>query len=89
MKAYLLCHEVEFPFTHNLGKLVKLASEKDEAFASLVSEVEPLTPYAVELRYDDAFWPSEDVAEEATALAASLMEFIVARLPGDVLPEEP
>lgn len=88
LKAYLIHHEVEFPFTHNLARLVELASRKDEAFGSLIDQVEPLTPYAVELRYDDAFWPLEAVARDAAATAESVMDFILARLPDEITAEQ-
>jgi hypothetical protein len=29
----------------------------DAHFRALLPQVEPLTPYAVRLRYDDSFWP--------------------------------
>ena len=80
LKAYLIHNDVEFPFTHNLAKLVGLAAQTDQAFESLGPTVEPLTPYAVELRYDDEFWPAPDVAEKACAAAQTVKDFVLARL---------
>jgi len=81
LKAYLIHTGVDFPPTHNLTKLVELCCAKDPGFRSLVSVVESLTPYAVELRYDEEFWPDEAVAREARAAAAAVKEFVLARLP--------
>ncbi len=87
LRAYLTHHDVEFPFTHNLSKLVRLASGCDESFGPLLPDVEPLTPYAVELRYDETFWPSEDAADEAAASAEKLTAFALARLPAQFASE--
>ncbi|HUU22010.1 MAG TPA: HEPN domain-containing protein [Phycisphaerae bacterium] len=86
LKAYLLHKDAEFPFTHNLVKLVQLAEQQDPKFASLRSAAERLTPYAVELRYDDEFWPSLDVAREACRLAGEVRDLILARLPHECAP---
>ena len=84
LKAYLIHANVEFPFTHNLAKLVGLCAGVDPAFRSLIPVVEPLTPYAVELRYDHEFWPSVIVAEDARSSASAIRDFVLARLPGHV-----
>jgi len=88
LKAYLIHRGVKVPFTHNLARLVELASRQDGAFAELVSVVEPLTPYAVELRYDEGFWPTAEDAQRAGASAASVMAFVVERLPEGTAEEQ-
>jgi HEPN domain-containing protein len=50
LKAYLTFVGVEFPFTHNLAKLVELCATKAASFKTLFPVVAPLAPYAVELR---------------------------------------
>ena len=52
LKAFLVHAGKDFPFTHNLSKLVAACAGLDASFQSLLTLVEPLTPYAVELRYD-------------------------------------
>lgn len=84
LKAYLIFAEIEFPYTHSLSKLLELCESKDRAFHSLASQVEPLTPYAAELRYDDEFWPSQETAMEAQAAADAVRTFVLARFPADV-----
>lgn len=83
LKAYLTHHEMDFPFTHNLARLIRLCAQVDPTFMSLSSVVEPLTPYAVELRYDVEFRPSDEDAAEALSLARNVREFVLARLPED------
>ena len=81
MKSFLNHAGVDFPFTHNLAKLVGLCADRDPAFQTLLPVVEPLTPYAVELRYDAEFWPSRQVAEEARQAALAVRDFVCRRLP--------
>jgi len=84
LKAYLIHVGVEFPFTHNLTRLVELASQEDRCFGELAARVEPLTPYAVELRYDEGFWPSQEDARRAANTAESVMDFVIERLPQEM-----
>ena len=84
LKAYLVYADLEFPFTHNLVKLVELAAASEEAFAALRRHAEVLTPYAVELRYDHEFWPSAETAEEACGSAAATRDLILTLLGPDL-----
>ncbi len=52
-KGFLTHHGADFPFTHNLAKLTKLCAKFDPAFLELLPVVEPLTPYAIELRWHE------------------------------------
>ena len=65
--------EVEFPFTHNLTKLANLCASEDASFNRAAPLVEPLTPFAVELRYDAEFWPEKDDALDALRRATSVV----------------
>ena len=84
LKAFLVYHQRDFPYTHNLSKLVEICAGVDESFRSLIPLVAPLTPYAVELRYDDQFWPIREVAQEARSAALAVREFVLSRLPDDL-----
>jgi HEPN domain-containing protein len=84
LKAFLAYNKVAFPYSHNLTKLIEIAVGIDPAFRSQISTVSPLTPYAVELRYDDSIWPTRQVAEEARASALTVCQFVLDRLPQDV-----
>ncbi len=87
LKAFLIHHGRQFPFTHNLADLVELCAAVDPSFRSLASGLARLTPYAVELRYDDAFAPSFEVAQEACASALAARDFVLGRLPKEVVQE--
>jgi len=80
LKAYLTQKDIEFPLTHNLAKLLELCITVDSSFASLLSLAEPLTPYAVEMRYDSDFWPDDQVAEEAESAALAIKDFVLERI---------
>jgi len=76
LKAFLIGTETEFPHTHNLTKLVALCASFDDRFSGLRETVEPLTPYAVEMRYDAEFWPSESDARDAGRRAAEVVALV-------------
>jgi HEPN domain-containing protein len=81
LKAFLIHCQVEFPFTHNLVRLLNLAAETDPECKPLLPAAEILTPYAVESRYDSEFWPDRQTAEEACRLAETIESFVTDRLP--------
>lgn len=85
LKAFLAHRGVSFPYTHNLAKLVEICAASESAFRSLLNVAAPLTPYAVELRYDDSFWPTMQMANEARAAAVTVRDFVLERLPKDLL----
>jgi len=82
LKAFLIQAGVDSPFTHNLAKLAELCAGIDTSFRSLISVVESLTPYAVEMRHDSEFWPDEEVARDARSRALAVSDFVLRRLPG-------
>lgn len=86
LKAYLTAHEIEFPFIHNIEKLVDICAGRDPSFRGLLGRAQELTPYAVELRYDAEFWPTEDEASRALALGMDVVAFVRERLPKEFLP---
>ena len=81
LKALLIYHETEFPFTHNLAKLLRICAETDEHFLSLMQPAEVLTPYAVDFRYDLRFSPTEEAVTEAVESAQAIKSFVLTRLP--------
>ena len=86
IKAYLVAYDVDFPFIHNLEKLLELCAEKDSAFMELEELGESLTPYAVSLRYDQDFWPDKQTVEEAVEAAEKMRSSVVERLPESMRP---
>ena len=81
LKAYLVAHDVEFPYIHNVEKLIAVCAASDASFGEIAGMGRQLTPYAVELRYDDEFWPSEETAREALDAAIEIVRLVRGRLP--------
>jgi HEPN domain-containing protein len=81
LKAFLFHHDKEFPYTHNLAKLVEICASVEPSFRSLLDVVAPLTPYAVELKYDADFWPDREVTEEAGLAVSRVRDFVISLLP--------
>jgi len=54
LKAYLVFHRIDFPYTHNISRLLELCDEKSK-WPEEVYEAEELTPFAITTRY-----PGED-----------------------------
>jgi len=88
IKACLIAHGIAFPFIHNLEKLIELGAKHDPDFISIKSLGQELTPYAVELRYDDEFWPAAATASQALDAALTIKQFVMGRLPSEMGSED-
>ncbi len=88
IKAYLAAQDIDYPFIHNLEKLIELCAQRDPSFLSLKFPGQELTPYAVELRYDEEFWPSHETASQALDAAVAIKKFVMDRIPSVMKPEE-
>ncbi len=54
LKAYLVSHRTDFPYTHNISRLLELCEESSR-WPEKMYEGEELTPFAITARY-----PGED-----------------------------
>lgn len=81
LKAWLVARETEFPFVHDLGKLVRLCAKVNPEFERLRSLAFGLTPFAVEMRYDAEFWPAKSDAAEALNSAQAIHQMVVEQWP--------
>ncbi len=80
LKAYLIAMKVEFPFVHDLKRLLGYCSRIDPQFDTLGTAALRLTPFAVATRYDDAFWPEPEEVQEALEAAKTVCRFVRERL---------
>ena len=81
LKAFLVCHGVEFERVHTLEYLIKLCSTVDSEFESLYETTKNLTDYAIEVRYPDEFYmPSVEEAKQAYNSATAVKEFVFKKL---------
>ncbi|MDO9541139.1 MAG: HEPN domain-containing protein [Kiritimatiellia bacterium] len=86
LKAYMSSNKIVFPFIHNLEKLVEICAAHDPSFAIIKESAQSLTPFAVEARYDENFWPDTDTARKALYGAEHIRQFIADRLPESFRP---
>lgn len=87
VKGFLVFHNLEFPKTHDIRKVVVLAEAVEPGFAAWLSAAELLTPYATAFRYtDDILDPSQDEFDQALQSASDLYTFVLSLLPIDVHP---
>jgi HEPN domain-containing protein len=81
LKAYLVAHQVEFPKTHDLGRLLDLIAPVDGALATALSAAVQLTDYGVDVRYPgDLAQLDADDAERAVDCAAEVRDAVTSRL---------
>jgi HEPN domain-containing protein len=81
LKAYLIAAHVEFPFIHDLKRLLDYCSRIDPAFDTLTEAALRLNPFAVVTRYDDAFWPEPEELKNALDAAQTIRRFVQERFP--------
>jgi len=72
LKGYLVCLRVDFPYTHNIARLIELCNEHGPSLDEL-SEAEELTPYALTLRYPGE---DEEVTGDDAARAVEIAEAV-------------
>lgn len=82
LKAYLSAKDRDFPFIHDIGKLIRQCAEEDQSFLEVVELGQKLTPYAVEARYDTGFRPSLDDVRQALEIVLRIKRFVLDSLPG-------
>ena len=81
VKAFLVRHQVEFPKTHSLERLLDLVAPVSPELAASLEETEALTPYGVEIRYPGDFpelLPGQE--KSVLELASRAREAVMARL---------
>lgn len=77
LKAYLVRHQKEFPKTHDIGRLLDLASGTDAPLAQALHGSTGLVPYAVEARYPGEY-PilTEAEARQAVSIASDVLRAV-------------
>lgn len=89
LKGVLAFHDHELERTHDLRRLIQIASRYDAAFGKWMDAAIVLTPYATAYRYPGesaVLEPSRAEFEEALKLAADLTAFALSVLPAEVKP---
>jgi len=89
LKALLVRHQIEFPKTHDLGKLLDLLSATEPEIVEALEDVSALDPYGDQTRYPgDLPAVSRKEAEEALGLSRQLRDQISELLATYLQPDE-
>jgi len=81
LKGFLVWHDCEYPFTHNLTLLLDRAAALDSSLRPAVIPAVDLTQFAVRLRYPgDQEQPELAEARSWLSVARSVCEAIASRL---------
>ena len=80
LKALLASADEEYPLRHDLGELVERVKNRFPDLKFPWVEIMGLAPYAVEVRYDDEFFPNREDAQKALDAARSIYQLTTKRL---------
>ena len=75
LKALLAAEDIPFPKRHDIGELVTLLESRFPTIGEMRSGLISLTPYAVEMRYDNSMTPDHDEAADAISIAERVFSF--------------
>lgn len=85
LKAFLVWHDQPFRKTHSLVPLVDQCVSLDQALDAIVAPALDLTKFAVRLRYPGELQePTVEEAKHWLAVARSVLDAVVQRLPEEV-----
>ncbi|WP_298432501.1 HEPN domain-containing protein [Geobacter sp.] len=76
LKAFLVYHRIDFPYTHNISRLLELCQDKAQWGDSLL-DAEELSVYAVTTRYPGE---EEEVTRDETLRAIDLAAMVRERV---------
>ena len=77
LKAFLVYHNVKFRINHDLAVLVKACANINDEFFSVKDLANELTPYAIDIRYPENYYPDiyEPSGESAIYSAKHILTF--------------
>lgn len=80
LKAVLVRHQVEFPKTHDISRLLALCGSVEPYLAESLADSAELTPYGVEYRYPGEYPSVTREAAEASLAKARAVVHAVAKV---------
>mgnify|MGYP002780482588 CR=1 FL=1 len=80
LKALLIRHQVPFPKTHDIERLLRLLAAVEPGLLQELTEAVNLTPYGVEFRYPLEEHVSHADAHAAVGMARRVQEAVLRRL---------
>ena len=74
LKAYLVYHEIDFPYTHNISRLLELCDENTSTtWTEQLKDAEELTTFAITTRYPGQ---DEEVTKDEAVRAINIAELV-------------
>lgn len=86
LKGFLAFHERPIPRTHDLEELVELCIAIVPMSELTVLNLEELSDFAVEIRYDFEVWPSQQIAYDSLKITEQVKTIVLANLPSKAHP---
>lgn len=80
LKALLASADEEYPLRHDLGELLESVKTRFPDLNLPLEEIMGLAPYAVEVRYDDEFFPNHEDAQRALVTARTIYQKVTKQL---------
>lgn len=80
IKAVLALHDIPYPRRHDLAELMALVKPVAAELLPFEHDITSMTPFAVDIRYDNEFEPSKDKAEESLEIATKVHELTRKRI---------
>ena len=81
IKAVMMKRNIEFPYVHDLGRLLTLLEQAGEGVPPAVASARTLTPYAVDTRYPGTSEPvDEQQYHDAIEIADAVIRWAKNRL---------
>ena len=81
IKAVMMARDIEFPYVHDLARLLSLLEEAGETISATIRKAEELTPFALITRYPGIARPvTEPKYQEAVEIAEAVVQWAEERL---------
>ena len=81
IKAVMIKRNIEFPYVHDLGRLLELLKQAGEEVTPDIAKAGELTPYAVDTRYPGTSEPvDEQQYRDAIEIAGTVVRWAKSRL---------
>ena len=87
LKGFLVCHNIRFAKTHDIGALLDLAAQVDGSLQEFLPDARSLTRYSTDIRYPKGMREPEPIDfREAFSLAERIYQRVLALLPEETHP---
>ena len=79
-KALLVNNNIDYPYTHKINILIELLEENAISIPDEIKEAVILTVFAVEARYDDILFLTEDIYKETLEISEKVYNWALEQI---------